>query len=147
GEIELLAVREPGRVGARREVEALHDGARPVGGFLPCEAIDGHQSVERSDSTEVCVGQVPRGVRIEMVSGHVVLVTVTVQDTIGRRSAAGTSHEREGRIDDDGLFAAPYEQRTALRVLAAQPAAEQRDVRTERPVRLPHRTPAMSSMT
>src|SRR5262249_23662046 len=140
-------VREPARVGARREVEALDDGACPVGGFLPCEAVDRHQSLERPDSTEVCVGQVPRGVRIEMVPGHVVLVTVAVQDTVGRWGAAGTSHERERRIDDDGLLAAPYEERTALRVLAAQPAAEQRDVRTERPVRLPHRAPAMSSMT
>ena len=81
-----------------------------------------------------------------MIPGHVILVTVAVQDTIGRRSAAGTSHEREGGIDDDGLLAPAHEERPALRVLAAQPAAEQRDVRTERPVRFPHRTPAMSSM-
>src|SRR5262249_2631394 len=117
-----------------------------VRGHRPVEAVDGHQALERADAVEVRLGQVPGGGGIEMVARHVILVTVAVEDMVGWRRTAGTCHQGERGVDDHRLLASGHEQRAALRILSAEPAAEERDVRAERAIRFAHRAPAMSSM-
>src|SRR5262249_56904546 len=104
-EVEGRAVRKAGGVGAGREVEALDDDASESRGRGTVEAVDGHQAVERADAVDVRVGQVPLRGGIEVVSRDVVLVTVAVENPVGGRGAAGTSHQGEGRIDDHRLLA------------------------------------------
>ncbi len=140
-ELEDVAVTERRRVRPRRVVELLEHGAAKHDVDRRRHAVDRHHRVDRPESGQVGLVEMPRHVGEEVVPGDVVLVAVAVQYAVDarerrrvgsvagrrRRACGGAADQRQRRIDDDRLLGPGDEERIPVRVLAVAVAAEDGD--------------------
>ena len=115
------------RVGARREVEALDDGAAPRALDVGREAVERHERVERRECRRVGFVEPHGAVGEQVERGDVILVAVTQEapvDLAAEDVALRSYAER--RVDEHRLAAPSHEERAAVRVASAR-GCDERD--------------------